>query len=138
MVLLGAVASQPWPFACSLLRLSLVALHLGHGLSQRQARGPWAAHSSPDKLERGRAGKATEADTHLSPDQLPNTNKQAPEPLFRRQRGAAEGLSAELHDDNLRKRGGREARPASSSSPRGSPCPVGPAQGVRRLVASPR
>lgn len=45
-------------------------------------------------------------DTHLSPDQLPNTNKQAPEPLFCGQRGTAEGLPSKLDDDNLARAGG--------------------------------
>jgi hypothetical protein len=40
-------------------------------------------------------------DTHLSPDQLPNTNKQAPKPLFCGQWGTAEGLPSKLDNDNL-------------------------------------
>lgn len=87
-------------------------------------KGPWAAHDSLDlcpppawwqsRQEGGRTKKANETDTYLSPDQLPNTNKEAPEPLLRGQRGAAEGLSTKLDDDNLQERGGREAGPAGT------------------------
>lgn len=70
----------------------------------------------PSRREGGRTGKADRADTHLSPDQLPNANKQAPEPLLRGQGGAAEGLSAKLDDDNLQERDGREAGPASTAN----------------------
>lgn len=66
------------------------------------------------QLRRG-AGEGDKADTHLSPDQLPNANEQAPEPLLRGQGGAAEGLSTELDDDNLQGWGGREAGPAGHS-----------------------
>lgn len=69
-----------------------------------------------------RAGKVAEADAYLSPNQFPNTDKQAPEPLLRGQRGTAEGLSTKLDDDNLWERGGQEVGPASTSSPRGTPC----------------
>lgn len=51
VVLPGPVTSQPWSFACSPLMLSLVALHLGHGLSQRQDRSPWAVCTYPDNWE---------------------------------------------------------------------------------------
>lgn len=77
---------------------------------------PWlcAQHQHCCSPGGGRTTKADEADTHLSPDQLPNANKQAPEPLLRGQGGAAEGLSTKLDDDNLQERGGREAGPADT------------------------
>lgn len=50
-------------------------------------------------------GRKLSRKTHLSPDQLPNTDEQAPEPLFCGQWGAAEGLSTKLDDDNLQERG---------------------------------
>lgn len=78
-----------------------------------------------------RAGKVAEADAYLSPDQFPNTDKQAPEPLLRGQWGTAEGLSTELDDDNLWERGGQEVGPASTSSPRVTPA-CGPSSGSQR------
>lgn len=49
-----------------------------------------------------------QANTHLAPEQLPNTNEQAPEPLFRGQGGAAERLPTKLHDDDLQGKGPTE------------------------------
>lgn len=73
---------------------------VGLGKLMRQGEGGWTREV--DKTE-----------THLAPDQLPNTNKQAPEPLLDGQRGAAEGLSTELDDDNLQDRvEGRRVQPA--------------------------
>lgn len=53
-----------------------------------------------EKQPEGRPGEKVD-DTHLSPDQLPNTNKKTPEPLFCGQWGTAEGLPSKLDNDNL-------------------------------------
>ena len=129
----GFVTSQTWPFALSLLTtvacgrvpepwpgpgLSpavLPTLSTPNAFLSTGSEVPWPPPPPPalcPSLETGKgvgAGKGDEADTHLSPDQLPNANEQAPEPLLRGQGAAAEGLSAELDDDNLQGWDGREA-----------------------------
>lgn len=150
----------PWPCAhhqyCC--RADAKGARLGKLIRQGEGAGlgkpmRWGEGAGLGKLMRqGEGGGTRDADkteTHLPPDQLPNTNKQAPEPLLRGQRGAAEGLSTKLDDDNLQERvGGRRVQPAhlfippSSSSTRGPSHPAlraGPTllRGSERLLLSP-
>lgn len=120
----------PWPCAHhqDCCRADAKGAGLGKLIRQGEGGGTRKANETGG---RGGTREADETDTHLAPDQLPNTNKQAPEPLLRGQWGAAEGLSTKLDNDNLQERvGGRRVQPAhlfippSSSSTRGPSHPA--------------
>ena len=82
-------------------------------VSQSQHRGAAFPHSPGLWLNRAARGSMRHGSwSHLSPQQTPEAQEGAPQPLVRGQGHAAEGLPSKLHNDDLHKSCGYTMRMA--------------------------